>query len=548
MKFMKVSDSKTGNGNGKHKWRISLYRSSSSSPTVRTPQKNQTPEEFICTISGSLMADPVIVSSGHTFERSCVEACRKLGFKPTAADGTTPDFFTLIPNLALKSTILTYCDKCGINRPEPLDYDSAEKLIRTLMASSSPEQNVKVSYGKEDKDCVVSELINGVSEIPDANLNHAATEVTCRPSRFYTSSNESVATTDSRLPLPFATQPSCYSSPDSSEVEILDPNSSEEVEEETIVTKLKSSQVYEIEEAVVLLRKQTRTSEESRVSLCTPRLLLALRSLILSRYTGIQVNSVAALVNLSLAKVNKLKIVRSGLVRPLIDVLKGGFPEAQEHASGALFSLALDDNNKTAIGVLGALQPLLHMLRSDSERTRNDSALALYHLTLVQSNRSKLLKLGSVQTLLGMAKSGHITSRVMLILCNLAACPDGRAAMLDAGAVQCLVEMLKENELNSVGTRESCVVALYGLSQGGLRFKGSAKEAGAAEVLRKVEVTGSERAREKAKRILGMMKGRDDEEEEEVDWEELLDSGLALRTRCRLSCGLDESGVNSSEF
>ncbi|KAI7992702.1 U-box domain-containing protein 40 [Camellia lanceoleosa] len=101
-----------------------------------------------------------------------------------------------------------------------------------------------------------------------------------------------------------------------------------------------------------------------------------------SRYSTLQVNAVAVLVNLSLKNQNKVKIVRSGIVPPLIDVLKRGFPEARDHAAGALFSLALDDQKKTAIGVLDALPPLLHALRSDSERARQDSALALYHLTL----------------------------------------------------------------------------------------------------------------------------------------------------------------------
>ncbi|GFY93921.1 RING/U-box superfamily protein with ARM repeat domain-containing protein [Actinidia rufa] len=74
-------------------------------------------------------------------------------------------------------------------------------------------------------------------------------------------------------------------------------------------------------------------------------------------YTVVQTNAVAAMVNLSLEKVNKLKIVRSRIAPSLIDVLKGGGAEWQEHASGAIFSLALEDDNRTAIGVLGALQP-----------------------------------------------------------------------------------------------------------------------------------------------------------------------------------------------
>jgi len=86
---------------------------------------------------------------------------------------------------------------------------------------------------------------------------------------------------------------------------------------------------------VFALRKITRSKVEARLLLCTPRVLLALRGLIASRYGVVQVNAVASLVNLSLEKQNKVKIVRSGFVPFLIDVLKGGLDESQEHAAGA---------------------------------------------------------------------------------------------------------------------------------------------------------------------------------------------------------------------
>ncbi|MCI97074.1 U-box domain-containing protein 38-like, partial [Trifolium medium] len=66
--------------------------------------------------------------------------------------------------------------------------------------------------------------------------------------------------------------------------------------------------------------------------------------------------------------------------------------------------------------------------------------------------------------------------------------------------------MLRGNELDSEATRENCVAALYALSHGSLRFKGLAKEAKAVEVLRVIEETGTERAREKAKRVLQKMR------------------------------------------
>ncbi|KAL0461668.1 UNVERIFIED_CONTAM: U-box domain-containing protein 38 [Sesamum latifolium] len=434
-------------GSGKQRWKISFQKSSSSLSPLKNQIQTQThqpfsiPVEFLCPVSGLIMADPVIVSSGHTFERNCLHACVSLSFIPTLSDAP-PDFSTVIPNLALKSTILNCSDEYVTPR------------------------NLAIS------------------------------------------------------PPPFSTPPLCYSS--SSSCDIENP-SSNFLQEDELIVKLKSSDICEQEEALVSLRQLTRTREQIRARLCTPRLLSALKSLISCRYSTLQVNSVAALVNLSLEKQNKVKIVRSGIVPPLVDVLRSGSAESQEHSAGALFSLSLDDENKTAIGVLGALPPLLQALRSDSERTRHDSALALFHLSLVQSNRVKMIKLGSIQILLGMVKSSHMPGRALLVLCNLAASVEGRAAMLDGGAVECLVGFLSQGNFESEATRESCLAAIYGLSYGGLRFKGLAKEAGAEEVLMRAEETGSHRAKEKVKRILEVVRHKD-EEEEEIDWEEFLNS------------------------
>lgn len=331
-----------------------------------------------------------------------------------------------------------------------------------------------------------------------------------------TPSEVSVTSSDDR---PITPLPWCYSSSSSSEIE----SSNSKSLEEEFICKLKSAQINEQEEALISLRKLTRTQEEIRADLCTPRLLSALKFLISSRYSTLQINAAAALVNLSLEKQNKVKIVRSGIVPPLIDILRGGCAESQEHAAGALFSLSLDDQNKTAIGVLGALPPLLHTLRSDSEQTRHDSALSLYHLSLVHSNRVKMINLGSIQSLLGMLKSGHMSGRVMLILCNFASSVEGRAAMLNGGAVECLVSYLSQSDSDSVATRESCLAAIHGLSYGGLRFKGLAKEAGAEEVLKKVEESVSDRFKEKVTKILEVINEKD-EEDEEIDWAALLNS------------------------
>ncbi|KAI4336094.1 hypothetical protein L6164_014666 [Bauhinia variegata] len=507
---------------GKHRWKISFHRSSSNSKLDSKPP----PREFICPISGSLMSDPVVVASGQTFERVAVQVCKDLNFTPKLEDGSRPDFSAIISNYAFKTTILHWCDQSGTEHPRAPDYSSVERIVRAAMASQ-PE----IRFSE-------TELLKGVADNPAVLFSHAATELGPRITHFNSSSSEEsvIIAASPGTPLPLTIRPTSYSASTSSseitETDIQIPSGPISEEEEKLVAKFRSEEVFEQEEAVISLRNMTKSREDTRVSLCSPRLISALRPLIVSRYSVVQVNAAASLVNLSLEKSNKLKIVRSGFIPVLIDVLKGGFAESQEHAAGALFSLALDDDNKMAIGVLGALQPLMHALRSESERTRHDSALALYHLTLVQSNRVKLVKLGAVPTLLTMVKSGNLASRVLLILCNLAACNEGRTSMLDGNAVECLVGLLRRNELDSEATRENCVAALYALSQGSFRFKGLAKEARAVEVLKEIEERGTERAREKAKRIVQMMRAGEDEDGVNVDG--ILDSGGLNRNRFRV--------------
>ncbi|KAL2501455.1 RING-type E3 ubiquitin transferase [Forsythia ovata] len=82
------------------------------------------------------MADPIIVLCGHTFERNCVHAYISLSFKPKLADGSSPDFSTIIPSPALKSIIVNWCRTHLINHPKPIDFYSTEKMVSALTHTS----------------------------------------------------------------------------------------------------------------------------------------------------------------------------------------------------------------------------------------------------------------------------------------------------------------------------------------------------------------------------------------------------------------------------
>ncbi|XP_073011223.1 U-box domain-containing protein 39-like [Typha latifolia] len=478
-------------GTGRPRWKLTSSPRNSPSPSTSPSSSfvtGEPPAEFLCPISGSLMADPVIVPSGDTFERSCIQACASLSFTPPSLSSSSHSFSSsplfLIPNVALRTSILNWCDQFHLPRPTPLSPATAHDIVRRLIPQKEAPK-----------------------ETPSP--------ITPPPFSVRKKKEESIP----------------YVSPPTSTRSNKFPSSSSSMEdEEYMFNKLiNSEEESEQEEAAASLRQATREGRERRVSLCTPRLLAALRPMLLSRNAAIQTNAAAVVVNLSLEASNKAKIVRSGAVSPLIEVLKSGNPEARDNAAGAIYSLALEDENRATIGVLGAIPPLIQLLASGSDgyRARRDAGMALHHVSLAGMNQPKIAKTpGAVRSLLTVmaardaaapAEAAALRRLAMMVVANLAVCAEGRAALMDGGTVAAVVDAMREGTA-SRGTAEEeyCLSALYRMSRGSLRFRGLARAAGAERVLMRVAEEsvggggGGGVRRETARKTLRAMKGEDD--------------------------------------
>ncbi|XP_072981989.1 U-box domain-containing protein 41-like [Typha latifolia] len=509
-------------GTGRPRWKLSFHRSpstptspSSSFPAGKEPEP-EPPMEFLCPISHSLMADPVIIPSGQTFERRCIQACVDLSFFPSSlslsASASDSSPLLLIPNVALRVTIINWCRSSGHYPPSPPSSDAARDLVRRFIPS---ESGPNCRFSPPSSSTSYSSYRS--SEIGPAAVEEAPNQETPRTQEI------SEASSDASAPTP-APPPPCDSM------------------EEEILTKLVDPEAQE--SAIASLRQATRESSERRLSLCSPRLLAALRQTLLSRSPSIQVHAAAAMANLSLETPNKTRIVQSGGVPPLVESLKSADPEARDHAAGAIFSLALDEDNRAAIGVLGAISPLLHLFCSQAEahRARRDAGKALYHLSLAATNRTKIARTaGAVKALLSAAaEKGEIGRLAMMVVGNLAGSQEAKAALMDSGAVATAVGMVADG----AGDEEFCIAALYGMSRGSLRFRGLAKAAGAEKVLMEVvERGGGGMGREMARRMLRAMKGEEEEvaakvaalgmeEEEEEEEGSVVSEGLvSFRSR-----------------
>lgn len=444
------------------------------------------PAEFLCPISGTLMGDPVIVPGGQTFERACIQACAALAFSPpgvavdlSSSSSSSP--LVVITNVALRMAILNWCDCLALPHPAPLSPDTARDLVRRLM----PRQ-----------------------EEPPRRSPQVNRPSPAQPATSVRSRRPSLATED---------------------FVVREEPVRRSLEEEIMaVLQAEDPTPDELASAMASLRQATRENREVRTQLCTPRLLAALRPMLLSPDAGVQVNAAAAMVNLSLEAENKVRIVRSGAVSPLVDVLRGGHPEARDHAAGAVYSLAVEDENRAAIGVLGAIPPLLELFASGAAgpRARREAGMALYHVSLASMNRAKIARApGAVRTLLACAAEAAVQrdrsneadvaavrKLAVMILANLAGCQDGRAALMDGGAVAAVVRLMRSGSVVPGSAEEEyCISALYGMSRGSLRFRGLARAAGVEAALQPVAEGDGGVGRDLARRTLRAMRGEDDE-------------------------------------
>ncbi|CAH8314767.1 unnamed protein product, partial [Eruca vesicaria subsp. sativa] len=77
------------------------------------------PEQFKCPISLTVMYDPVIISSGHTFERMFIQRWFDEGHDACPVSKRVLDDFTLQSNVAMKDQISKWCKKHGLDVQDP---------------------------------------------------------------------------------------------------------------------------------------------------------------------------------------------------------------------------------------------------------------------------------------------------------------------------------------------------------------------------------------------------------------------------------------------
>jgi U-box domain len=144
------------------------------------------PIEFLCPISSKLMCDPVIISSGQTFERENIKIWFEQGNDTCPKTKIKLDNFAIIPNHAMKELIASW----------HRDYSMKSSQAEVQSAVKSVNSQGKSVLGSESRSFSLSESQYSITSLRDVSTPVIRNKV--RDLSFqYDHSNTSIASSDS---------------------------------------------------------------------------------------------------------------------------------------------------------------------------------------------------------------------------------------------------------------------------------------------------------------------------------------------------------------
>ncbi|KAH0929984.1 hypothetical protein HID58_015711 [Brassica napus] len=366
-------------------------------------QKN-VPEDFRCPISHKLMSDPVIVSSGQTYDRECIKKWLDDGNStcPKTQVKLTIDIVT--PNYALRSLIAQWCESNGIEPPKrPNNPQPSSKASSSSSSSSfSPPSDEQLK--------IEALLCKLTSQRPEEQRS-AAGEIRLLAKQ--NNHNRVVLAASGAIPLLVS----------------LLMNSDDPRTQEHAVTSILNLSIFQenkgriistfgaVPGIVHVLKKGSMEARE---------------------------NAAATLFSLSVIDENKMTIGAAGAIPPLVNLLSEGSHRGKKDAGTALFNLCIFQGNKGK-AVRAGLVPVLMRLLTEPEGRMVDEALAI--LAILSSHPEGKVVVGAadaVPFMVDFIRSGSPRNKENAAAVLVQLCSWDPQHLIEAeklGVMGCLIDM-----------------------------------------------------------------------------------------------------------
>ncbi|KAI4340650.1 hypothetical protein MLD38_025462 [Melastoma candidum] len=441
---------------------------------------NLPPEELRCPISLQIMYDPVIISSGQTYERICIEKWFADGHNTCPKTQQELSHLGLTPNYCVKGLIASWCEQNGAPVPD------------------GPPESLDLNYWR---------LALSNSE----NINTRLSDVV-----------SSCKLKDSTIVLVEESRTEVEEQYDSSHKE-------EEPEADDIVHRceefmaiLNGGEDLETKCKVVeRIRFLLKDDDEARVFLGSngfvEALLQFLELAICNQNMAAQDVGAMALFNLAVSNNrNKEMMVAAGVI-PLLEEMID-YPSYRS-ATALYLNLSCLEEAKPFVSMSKAVPFLIELLREETEpQCRLDALHTLYNLSTCHTNTDHLLSSGIVTGLQALltATDHQWTEKAIAVLINLAGDQLGKDEMSsNAELISLLATIL---DLGEPFEQEQAVLCLFILCSGNEECIQMVLQEGVIPALVSISVNGTVRGKEKAQKLLMLFRQQRQREQAPVEY------------------------------
>lgn len=294
------------------------------------------PKDFCCPISLDLMRDPVIISTGQTYDRSSISRWMDEGHTTCPKTGQMLAHTRLVPNRALRNLIVQWCNAHGI----PLEPPEVMDAIGEAFASACPTK-AALEANRATATLLIQQLANG----SQSGKTIAAREIrllakTGKDNRAFLAEAGAIPYLRNLL------------------------SSSNAIAQENSVTALLNLSIYD--------KNKCRIMDEEG---CLRSIVDVLR---FGHTTEARENAAATLFSLSAVHdYKKIIAAETGAVEALAGLLQDGTPRGKKDAVTALFNLSTHTENCLRMIEAGAVMSLVGALGNEGVAEEAAGALAL---------------------------------------------------------------------------------------------------------------------------------------------------------------------------
>ncbi|CAD5313978.1 unnamed protein product [Arabidopsis thaliana] len=336
------------------------------------------PKDFVCPISLDLMTDPVIISTGQTYDRNSIARWIEEGHCTCPKTGQMLMDSRIVPNRALKNLIVQWCTASGISYESEFTDSPNESFASALPTKAAVEANkatvsILIKYladGSQAAQTVAAREIRLLAKTGKENRAYIA-EAGAIPHLCRLLKSENAIAQENSVTAML-------------NLSIYEKNKSRIMEEgdclESIVSVLVSGLTVEAQEnAAATLFSLSAVHEYKKRIAIVDQCVEALALLLQNGTPRGKKDAVTALYNLSTHPDNCSRMIEGGGVSSLVGALKN--EGVAEEAAGALALLVRQSLGAEAIGKEdSAVAGLMGMMRCGTPRGKENAVAALLEL------------------------------------------------------------------------------------------------------------------------------------------------------------------------